>query len=332
MSDNFSQYINFIGKGKRAGKTFSTDIAQDAFLALLNGDASDLQIGAFLMLLRMREETPEELAGFLQATRKTLPDQIQEVTDVDIDLSCYAGKRRHLPWLVLASITLAQQGYKVFMHGAQEMQSNRYYLDDVWRGFNWDTASSPEQAQRYLDSKGFCYMNLSQIHPSLYKLLRLRKDFGLRSCVNTLARMLNPTRAKVSLHGVYHRHFDHTHARVAQLLNEATVGCFIGDAGEVEVNPERKFDLHFFNGETIKISSFPALLDKWQMKPQELNHIILEQVWRGDKINTYGEHAVIGTIAVILHLLERKDVSESLDKAKSMWCNRDKIWPDLISV
>lgn len=58
------------------------------------------QLGAFLMLLRIKEETPAEVAGFVRAAKRrfTLPEPKPVV---DLDWSSYAGKRRQLPWFLL---------------------------------------------------------------------------------------------------------------------------------------------------------------------------------------------------------------------------------------
>jgi len=65
----FSEYIRNIGRGKKAGKYLTQEQAFDAMSQAINGEVSKEQLGAFLMLLRVREESEVELAGFLQAVR-----------------------------------------------------------------------------------------------------------------------------------------------------------------------------------------------------------------------------------------------------------------------
>ncbi len=111
----FAQFIRIIGKGKTGARSLTYDEAYQAFSMILRNEVLDVQLGAFLMLLRVKEESVEELAGFVQATR----DQLQfKPLQVDLDWSSYAGKRRHYPWFLLAALTLAKHGYKVVMHGA----------------------------------------------------------------------------------------------------------------------------------------------------------------------------------------------------------------------
>lgn len=81
------------------------------------------------MLLRVKEESIDELAGFVQATK----DQLHFAPlKVDLDWSSYAGKRKHYPWFLLAALTLAHHGYKIVMHGASGHTINRVYTEQFW--------------------------------------------------------------------------------------------------------------------------------------------------------------------------------------------------------
>ncbi len=82
------------------------------------------------MLLRVKEESIDELAGFVQATQKT--SFIFAPLEVDLDWSSYAGKRKHYPWFLLAALTLAHHGYKIVMHGASGHTINRVYTEQVF--------------------------------------------------------------------------------------------------------------------------------------------------------------------------------------------------------
>lgn len=336
MSDpisQFSQFIKLVGKGKKAGQYLNQHQAYQAMQMMLAATPSPEQIGALLMLLRVREESHHELAGFLQASREFVVPQVQAF-NVDLDLGCYAGKRRHLPWFVLAVMALAQQGYTVFLHGTQEPESQRYYLAHLWQALGWQVADSPVQAKSQLAQFGFSYMDLANVNPELDKLIQMRRLFGLRSCANTLARMLNPSNAKCSLHGVYHKHFDERHVDVAEILDEANVACFRGDGGEVEVNPERPFLLHCYqqrNQQNEKFTlAFDELLPQWQIKPSALNGQNIKPVWVGERQDKYGQAAVIGTIAVMLCLLDKLEPEQGLLKAQQVWQQRDKTWPELV--
>lgn len=340
----FASYLKIIGRGKNAGKTLSEQQAYEAMSLLLCGSVAPEQRGAFLMLLRVREETEAELAGFLRACRDANQWQFcwQDSGGQDsgwqdsgwkdsesrphLDIGCYAGKRRHLPWMLLALLVLAGQGYRVFLHGSCEPDSQRLYMDEVWRYFGWETANNAAQAEAQLNQYGICYAPLQRINPALHELIQLRALLGLRSCASSLARMLNPAQAKHSVHGVFHRKFDERHVQVAGRLNDESVFCFRGDGGEAEVNPERDCALWFRRNGVVEHKVLPALLDKCQVKPSALSPELLVQVWQG-KANTYGDAAVVGSLAVFLSVLHHGAPVDMLGRAKEIWQNRDRNWP-----
>lgn len=66
----FAQYIRILGKGKTGSRSLNQQEAFDAFSMILNQQVEDVQLGAFLMLLRVKEESVDELIGFVQATRQ----------------------------------------------------------------------------------------------------------------------------------------------------------------------------------------------------------------------------------------------------------------------
>jgi len=110
----FAQFVRILGKGKRGARSLTREEAREAMGMLIDEKVEDTQLGAFLMLLRHKEESPEELAGFTEAVRERLH---APALNVDIDWPTYAGKKRHLPWYLLAAKCLAQNGVRVLLHG-----------------------------------------------------------------------------------------------------------------------------------------------------------------------------------------------------------------------
>ncbi len=336
MSVPFKQYINLIAKGQRAGKTLTQEQAFDAMQQIMQDKVTPEQLGAFLMLLRVREETAEELAGFVQACRDYVNPEFDGLS-VDLDMGCYAGKRRHLPWFLLAVLALAGQGLKIAIHGTAEPDSKRLYLKDCLAEFGFKPAQNKTEAEAQLANFGFCYQELEQVHPKLDKLIQLRALFGLRSPANTLARMLNPFSAPYSLHGVHHRHFDERHIDAAQITRDNNVLCFRGEGGEIEFNPEREAKLHCARSGERAFYNVPPGLESWQVKPRELDLNSIKQVWLKQEQNEYAEQAVIGTISIILLLTDsdiyklngsEEAVKQSKFKAEQIWQQRNSAnWP-----
>lgn len=329
MSDtplDFKHFIRIIGRGQRAGRTLTMPEAKQAMSMIINGQTTAEQKGAFLMLLRVREETAEELAGFSEAFRELTASPFSQL-GVDLDMGCYAGKRRHLPWFLLSVLLLAKSGKRIFLHGTHEPDSKRLYLKQVLPQLGFDIAKNPQQAKKALDSCGFAYMDLQQINPHLDAIIQLREQFGLRSCANTLARMLNPTSASHSLQGIFHRLVDEKHRKTAALLNDQNVLCFKGEGGEVEFNPLRDVTLHISRNAQQVCQDVRATYDTFVSKPQALDPKQLIAVWTGQSHNHYAEHAVVGTLSLMLVLVNNLEWIEAYQQAELMWQQRDKTWP-----
>jgi anthranilate phosphoribosyltransferase len=322
---DFKHYIRIIGRGQRAGRTLTQQEAFEAMTMVIKDEVTPEQKGAFLMLLRVREETSEELAGFTQAFRQFNLLGVDKLA-IDLDMGCYAGKRRHLPWFLLALMTLAQNGKRIFLHGTHEPDSKRLYLSTVLPALGFTVADNVVDAAKNLDAFGFTYMELSQVNPQLDNIIQLRGQFGLRSCANTLARILNPSQALYSLQGVFHRHVDEKHRRTAALLDDANVLCFRGEGGEVEFNPERDVTLHTCRSNTQDCIELSAMNDAWVTKPKQLEASQLAAVWQGEE-NDYATSAITGTLAIMLVLMEQLDWDSALQKAQQLWSQRSKNWP-----
>ncbi|MFC3120877.1 glycosyl transferase family protein [Agaribacter flavus] len=325
-------YIKKIGRGKGAGQYLSLEEAETAMNHILSGEASEAQTSAFLMLLRYREESVEEIAGFIKACRKHNPSLQHLATSIDLDLPVYAGKRRHIPWLLLAVFVLAQNGRKIFLHGTQEPDSKRLYIEDVLSQFGYKVASHTQQIDEQLNTLGFSYANLHTLNPNLDKLIQMRAFLGLRSCANTLARMINPLQAPVSLQGVYHKGLDIRHSRVATLLNDPRIAVFRGEGGENECNPERPFALISTKGQQSTSIDCPALLEQWTIKPklmdvQQLKHFWCEDNAGGALNSEYAHAAVTGTLAIMLVALDELNFKEAKTLADALWSKRSKVWP-----
>ena len=87
-------YVRILGKGKRGARDLTREEAREAMGMLLDGKVEEAQLGAFLMLLRHKEESAEELAGFTEAVRERVQ---APKTAVDLDWPSYAGRNATCP-------------------------------------------------------------------------------------------------------------------------------------------------------------------------------------------------------------------------------------------
>ncbi|MGY9015227.1 MAG: glycosyl transferase family protein, partial [Rhodospirillales bacterium] len=158
----FAPYVRILARGKTKTRSLTQDEAEGAMRMIVAGDVRPEQLGAFLMLLRLKEETAEEIAGFVVAVRETfkLPSSVPKV---DLDWSSYAGKRRQLPWFLLSVLLLAENGTKVFMHGAEGHTPGRVYVRDTLNALGLPVANSFDAAAQQIGSNGFAYLPLEHL-------------------------------------------------------------------------------------------------------------------------------------------------------------------------
>jgi anthranilate phosphoribosyltransferase len=316
----FSHYIQVIGKGKRGHRHLTFDEAYDAMSQLLDGQIAPEQAGAFLMLLRMQEESVDELCGFIKACRERLPDRMAQC-NTTVDIGCYAGKRRQLPWYLLSAALLVRHGYRTFLHGASEPGSQRFYASHALADLGLPLAQSIDEAMIHMNAYGACYLDLGVILSPLDRIIKYRELFGLRSCANTLARLLNPSAARYVVQGVYHSHLDERHARINQTFTQQSL-VFRGDGGDPEINRDRDTDLFVTrNGATEHIIMPEA--EGWAMKEQRFSTSTMLAVWRGEQTHEYGEQAIIASLAGYITLVDGLTVSEGLNRAERWWRERD---------
>lgn len=316
----FAQYVRIIGKGKNGARSLTYEEAYQAFSIILKQEVLDVQLGAFLMLLRVKEESVDELAGFVQATR----DQLNFAPlSVDLDWSSYAGKRKHYPWFLLAALTLAQSGYKVFMHGASGHTLNRLYTEQVLEYLGYSICQSEQDVQYELEQHNFAYLPLEAISPVLSDLISLRNVMGLRSPIHTLARLINPFNAKATLQAIFHPAYRSSHQQTASRLGYQNSAVIKGEGGEFERNPDARTLIYGIKNSELYEYELPKLTQERSLAEEELNLEKFKAVWEGKQTHVYGETAVTETMGIALYTMGVcSTYDEAMLKAKALWATR----------
>jgi anthranilate phosphoribosyltransferase len=319
----FAKFVRILGKGKKGSRSLTEEEAFEAMSMILKGEAEDLQIGAFLMLLRVKEESKEEISGFVKAAQgcNLAPKDLT----ADIDWSSYAGKRRHLPWFLFSTFLLAQAGYRVFMHGASGHTANRLYTENILTALNIPLASNWDDARTQLDDHNFAYMPLRNISPKLADMINMRHILGLRSPVHSFARLINPLNAPTVLQGIFHPPYSGLHQESGALLGYDTVGVIKGEGGEIECNPDNILIAKYSIKGELSEETWPAIFPRRHVKAEDMSVDYMRTLWKTDADDEYAIAAIISTAAFALRSLDMSiDQSAALETAKTLWDNRDK--------
>ena len=188
---NLAHIIQEIGRGARGAKPLSRDEARQLYHAILAGSVPDLELGAILAALRMKGESPDEMAGFLEA----IDAQVRMLdrpagAPRPVVLPSYNGARKSANLTPLLALLLQRQGVPALVHGLCE-DFGRVTSAQILREFGIEPARTPQDAQTAL-AAGLALVPLPVLSMPLAGQLALRTRLGLRNCAHSLVKMLDP--------------------------------------------------------------------------------------------------------------------------------------------
>lgn len=316
----FAQFVRILGKGKRGARNLTREEAREAMGMLLDGAVEESQLGAFLMLLRHKEESAEEMAGFTEAVRARL--HVPAIA-VDLDWPSYAGKKRHLPWFLLAAKALANSGLRIVLHGGGAHTAGRLYSEQLLETLDIPLCRDWQQVEQALDQQHLAFIPLGDWMPPLQRMIDLRNTLGLRSPIHSLARILNPLNARCGLQSIFHPGYQAVHREASQLLGDTAV-VIKGEGGEIEINPDASSHLYGTANGVNWDEEWPALSALRHVKPASLMPEHLVACWQGDANDDYGQLAIISTMALALRGLgEPRD--SAIHRAEALWAARHQV-------
>jgi anthranilate phosphoribosyltransferase len=230
---SISQYIKEIGRGQRGARPLDRAQATDLMGQVLDGSITDLELGAFCLAMRIKGETADEMAGFLDAAhaRMTLVPASQRPLVV---LPSYNGARR-LPVLTpLLALLIARRGLPVLMHGTAT-EDSRVTVPDVLAALD----HPPLTEIRALAASEAAYAPLELLSPALKRLLDVRRAVGLRNSGHSMVKLMKPCAgAAVIVSSYTHREYAESMSAVFQ-LEGATALLLRGTEGEPVADARR---------------------------------------------------------------------------------------------
>ena len=267
LTVGIAQYIKEIGRGPRGAKPLTRAQATDLFGQVLDGTVTDLEIGAFCLAMRIKGETSEEMAGFLDATHARL-NRIPATQRPLIVLPSYNGARK-LPVLTpLLALLLAREGLPVLVHGTQT-ESRRITASAVL-----ETLGIPTMAAVQPITDGtVAHIDTGVLHTGLKRLLEVRQTVGLRNPGHSVVKLMQPgvgTQIVVSSY-THPEYFSMICNTFATLQMQAVLTR--GLEGEVVSDPRRTPQIHgFVNGEHTELATQqPGTLSEVPGLPTEID-------------------------------------------------------------
>ena len=255
MHETLIPYLKGIGRGKEGARPMTREEARDAWQLLLQDPHDDMAVGAFLLAMRVKGETREEMAGFLDATHADLrlPDLTEDGRFVVV-IPSYNGARK-LPLLTpLLAWLLAREGLQVLMHG-HPTEDGRVTVPQVLE---------PLQALLPVRNDDPVWLDTVTLSPGLARILDARRRMGLRNSAHSLVKLMNPLQdtpqqARSLVIGSY------THPEYAVSMAD-TIALMQGNAlllrgteGEVVADARRLRQLDgYVRGEPVRLADAQA--------------------------------------------------------------------------
>ena len=240
------------------GSPLTREEAEKAFDQILSGEATLAQMGAFLMALRVRGETVEEISGAVAAMRAKMLRVKAPADALDI---VGTGGDNSGSWNVstLAAILAAATGLKIAKHG-NRAASSKSGAADVLTALGVKVGIEPAGIERCIDEAGVGFMFAPAHHSSMRHVAPVRVELGTRTIFNLLGPLSNPAGVKKQVIGVFSESWMMPVAETLKNLGSTDVWVVHGSDGLDEITT---------TGETKVIALKHGALSTFSVKPED---------------------------------------------------------------
>ena len=271
------------------GNDLSNDRAFDVMLSIMSGKFNDAQIAGFLMALRAKGETVDEIAGFANAMREKMVSVPLASSAIDM---CGTGgdARGTFNISTAASFVVAGAGVKVAKHGNRSMTSQSGSAD-VLQSLGISIDNSLENSVEDIENIGLGFLFAPAYHPAMKHAIGARKSLAVRTVFNILGPLCNPANVKAQAMGIFHSDLTEVQVNVLKVLGSTDVMVFHGRDGLDEISTTTTTKIsQMRNGGNVNTFEFDAtdlgisqvtLFDLQGGKPEE-NAEIIKAIIKGE--------------------------------------------------
>ncbi len=309
-----------------SGVDLTRDEIRSIIRQIMDGVATPAQIGAFLTGLRMKGETPEEIAGAAEVMReKALKIPVSLKQDEVLVDTCGTGGDGAGTFNVSTTVAfvVAGAGVKVAKHGNRSV-SSKSGSADVLEALGVNLSLSPEMVAKAIEDIGIGFLFAPSLHPAMKHAIGPRREIGIRTIFNILGPLTNPAGANVQVLGVYEKELIEPVANVLGILGAKRAWIVHGEGGLDELSLLGTTSVAQWDG--TKVTSFtitPKDAGLSPCRPEELsggtpeeNALIVREILSGKKGPK--TDMVLLNAAAALYLAGRgKDLLEAIEVAKN---------------
>jgi len=220
--------------------------AHDAMKIIMDGHATDAQIGAFITACRMKVEKIDEITGFVRAMReKVIPIKVNNARAID---TCGTGGdlQHTLNVSTLAALVAAGAGVTVAKHGNRSV-SSKCGSADLLLSLGLKIDVSAEKVEECIEKAGIGFLFAPKLHHAIKHAVGPRKEIGLRTFFNILGPLTNPAGVKRQVIGIFDESLSEQLTEVLRKLGSERIFVVHGDEGLDEISisgPTKISELH----------------------------------------------------------------------------------------
>jgi len=272
------------------GQDLSEAQAGEVMERIMSGQATPAQIGGFLIALRMKGETVEEVTGFARTMRRNaIPIHSRQAFLVD---TCGTGGDGAHTFNIstTAALVTAGAGLAVAKHGNRSVSSHCGSAD-VLEALGVRLDLSPEQVADCMDEVGIGFLYAPLLHPAMKHAIGPRREMGVRTVFNILGPLTNPAGAQVQVLGVYDEALTEMMARVLDSLGSRAAFVVHGadgldefsTTGPNKVSHLQSGQVRTFTLDPLELGLPQARLADLRARDTEENAAIVRAILRGER-------------------------------------------------
>ncbi len=290
------------------------------FDVIIRGEMEPILLAAVLTALKIKGETPQEIAGAASA----LTQNANPFPSPDYDFADIVGTggdgANTINISTTAAIVAAACGVKVAKHGNRGV-SSKSGSSDLLAAFGIDLAMSPENARQALDDLGVCFLFAPHYHSGVRHAMPVRHTMKTRTIFNLLGPLINPAKPNIELMGVYSPELVLPIAETMLNLNMKRAAVVHGSGldevaihGETQVAEikEGKITHYVLNPSDFGVKSYPLAAIKGGT-PEE-NKAIITNILQGQGTEAQ-QAAVAVNVALLLRLFGQEDLKANTEQA-----------------
>jgi anthranilate phosphoribosyltransferase len=298
--------------------------AESVMNQIMAGDATEAQIAAYLMGLRMKGETQDEITGSAQAMRANAEKVPTRYSGFDLLDTCGTGGDRSGTFNISTTVAFvaAGSGVPVAKHGNRAASSKCGSADVLSElGLNLDL--TPEQVGTCLDEVGIGFLFAPKLHPAMKHVVGPRRQMGLRTIFNILGPLTNPAGARCQLMGVFAGDLTELLASVLGTLGSRSAMVVSGYGGLDELTTTGPNAVsHYRDGQVSSYELDPLKLGFRAAAIAELlggdapeNARILRGVLSGEIRDAKRDVVLLNAAAALMAAGVAEDILEGIDRA-----------------